>query len=183
MLAAKGSDQELINPTYCPMLRVVLVAGRWWWTASTSTLSCATGPVQQTHIVHWKLQTGDIFFIPNMSHIPSFDMIWSQRSQFPLLNSSYRSPSVLSARCLHQARSGLSLPRAQVITIINTNIIIIRKLVFHPFIFNFDNCEEVGKKNKICGAILCSHSWLHFVSPGVTFSSQTCTPPSSSPYW
>ena len=56
--AAKGSDQELINPTYCPMPRVVLVAGRWWWTASTSTLSCATGPVQQTHIVHWKLQTG-----------------------------------------------------------------------------------------------------------------------------
>ena len=119
--AAKGSDQELINPTYCPMPRVVLVAGRWWWTASTSTLSCATGPVQQTHIVHWKLQTGDIFFIPNMSHIPSFDMIWSQRSQFPLLNSSYRSPSVLSARCLHQARSGLSLPRAQVITIIIHN--------------------------------------------------------------
>ena len=119
--AAKGSDQELINPTYCPMPRVVLVAGRWWWTASTSTLSCATGPVQQTHIVHWKLQTGDIFFIPNMSHIPSFDMIWSQRSQFPLPNSSYRSPSVLSARCLHQARSGLSLPRAQVITIIIHN--------------------------------------------------------------
>ena len=54
-------------------------------------------------------------------HIPAFDMIWSQWSQFSLPNSSYRWPSVLSARCLHQARSGLSLPRAQVITIIIHN--------------------------------------------------------------